>query len=216
MALNRDCISKVIEKCDTKETLEAVASAFPSLTQDVERRKSQLDKLWLAWLQAAQAPFRPNRGAEKRRLDEIDSRLGDFCLSDSKTMLFKSSKPGPQELLTGVERKWIHERCGQLRLISRSLDNDRSFSTLKPVEVQKPDGWTMAWKPQPMQERGEKRTKPSRSTQMKRWRRSCEECGAELTVDEAMYSGMGPLCEDCIDDDPELEGMKWEPRSSFW
>jgi hypothetical protein len=55
-------------------------------------------------------------------------------------------------------------------------------------------------------------------TTLASWRTSCDECGEELTADDALYhwGGLGPLCEACIKADPELEGLKWEAKAEFW
>lgn len=50
------------------------------------------------------------------------------------------------------------------------------------------------------------------------WNTSCEGCGTGLDAWQALYNyhGLGPYCQECIDDDDELEGLKWEYKAEFW
>ena len=46
----------------------------------------------------------------------------------------------------------------------------------------------------------------------------CSNCGKGLTEDEALYNvhlGDECYCEQCIDEDSELSGHKWEPAADF-
>ena len=40
----------------------------------------------------------------------------------------------------------------------------------------------------------------------------CDMCGTDINVKEALYNyrGIGPLCENCVESDCELAGLKWE------
>ena len=112
--------------------------------------------------------------------------------------------------LTSVRRLWVHRRASQLKLVS---DTNHATAT-NPLRVSKPAGWAMDWAPS--RERFPQR--PTKTNRRAEWRTECQDCGETLDAWHALYhySGMGPLCEDCIEQDPELEGLKWEPRGDFW
>lgn len=122
--------------------------------------------------------------------------------------------------LSAGERRWIHERAAAIRVVSDSIgDGD-----VKDVGFDKVPPWKFEHSlsvgpPRDLNKKIRKRRgKADSRKKMEQWSTECRECGQKLTAETAMYhhSGMGPLCEECIDDDPELEEVKWECKASFW
>ena len=59
--------------------------------------------------------------------------------------------------------------------------------------------------------------KQRRRAAMEAWRTDCRGCGAELDAHTALYCrGEGPLCQECIEEDPRFEGYKIEAESEGW
>lgn len=161
---------------------------------------------WMQWLQEAELPVRP----ASTRMKNIDKTLGKFVCESSteNTLTF------PRQ--TGKERLWIHRRCVQLHLRSESTPGQ---GYIKSVRVTKPEGWTMPTVVKTkFRAEDRQKTKAKRKEMMSHWSRKCDDCGVELDAWGAMYhhSGTGPLCQQCIDDDEEKSGHKWEAKADFW
>ena len=122
-----------------------------------------------------------------------------FVLSDAQTVDLPD--------LVSLERKWLHMRSESIKLKSRTYK--RTKLGLGTLQLSKPSGWTLPTKPLQIQTPAMKR-----AARKAAWRTTCNECSCNLDANSALYhySGMGPLCEECIEADPELDGLKWESR----
>jgi hypothetical protein len=116
--------------------------------------------------------------------------------------------------LTNDERKYIHIRCDQLRLIHKS----KTMGTERMLRVKKPTNWILS----------EPKKVPKRETHLGECRECkkytvpknalinfcpdcvyCNRCGEKnLTMGVCVYIS-GIYCENCIKDD-DLNGTKWE------
>lgn len=56
------------------------------------------------------------------------------------------------------------------------------------------------------------------TAQMAAWSTRCQDCSCSLDAYGAMYhhSGMGPVCEDCIEANDVYDGLKWEAKADIW
>jgi hypothetical protein len=155
-----------------------------------------MDTKWQNWLDHA-----PLIGMHQDAA--LDERLREFAMdTEKKAVLFASMKQG--------QRKYIHNRCEQLGLKSTSgevIAKQSGLKTIKNLKVEKPEGWNMPWD-QPKEFVVPSKSKKARVPSLV----ECDNCGH---VCEGLYhwSGMGPLCEECIEADEEWSGHKWEPRS---
>jgi hypothetical protein len=147
--------------------------------------ESSLDPRWDVWIRDSISPVPGNTGNEHVNLDH---RLGALVIGDGEHL----DIPG----LTSAQRFWVHTRASQLELVS-ATNHDSNL-----LRVSKPAGWSMDWTP----------SKTRRLSKKTKKRTACDECGDSLDACQALYNwrGFGPLCEQCVNGDPELEGMKWE------
>lgn len=132
-----------------------------------------------------------------------DEELRQFVASQTATVTDFRAR-------TGRQRKWLHVRATSMGLKTETVDRNGYIAS---VRVSKPDGWALPAEPLPV------RTPPGRRRRGRaEWKTECDECGAELDAWSALYhhSGMGPLCDDCIENDDELAGLKWEAKADFW
>lgn len=193
---------------DDAEALTNLAKAAPIAAAKVAKEvRAVIWRRWEAWLAAAPDP-------SGMHLPELDIRLRDFALGTAKT--FASPK------LPANLRLHVHRRAGQLGFTTASRQGP-SWQN-KRVDITKPLGWRMPWngaktyKVVPPQKLSQKAAKAKRQERKERWRTTCDECGEELDAWEALYdlSGLGPLCDDCVNADGELQGRKWEAKADFW
>lgn len=112
--------------------------------------------------------------------------------------------------MTPKERLWLHTRAASIGLKTETIDRDKGT-----MRISRPAGWELPASPIEVVKH-DKRSE--RQKRMDAWRTECDECGKELDAYDALYhwSGMGPMCEECINRDIELEGLKWEEKASFW
>lgn len=104
----------------------------------------------------------------------IDKRIFEFYDSaESKLMLSD---------YTGVERKYIHGRCDQLGLLHESKD----LKGNRVAEIIKPENLVFG--------------KVHKITGKKKY--YCNSCSCENEELFVHWKGLGPYCEDCINDDP--------------
>jgi len=126
---------------------------------------------------------------------EIDSKLFHFYDSVDKKIIMHD--------YSNVERKYIHNRCDQLRLFHHS-ENVYTPYAGRVVIVSKPNNFNNSIN----NSIGEIKEDPRR----KRRKIECDLCMNEYDRDELFvhWGGLGPYCEECIEDDEELRGHKWE------
>lgn len=167
-----------------------------------------------AALLARCSPPAPGRSAP-----EVEKALMSFALDGNAASVTTGR-------LDGFDRFWLHCRAQQLGLKSASgpdVGNDlgREFAHWKNVTLTKPGGWNLPDAPHAFEvrSRGPRQSaRAYRQSRMADWTTACEECGAELDAWQALYhySGMGPLCDDCVEADPELSPLKWEAKAEFF
>lgn len=122
---------------------------------------------------------------------------------------------------SSAEKRWVHERACALNVQSYSGDG---HGERKDVHLIKDRNWTLAAQMTKdvnknlRRKINKRRAKASAAKRMEKWRTECYDCGEILGAEEAFYhhSGMGPLCMDCIENDEEYDGLKWECKASFW
>lgn len=195
--LDAACISLICDKLNTCVDLDNVANLLPVWSDVVDNAKSDLLSKVDAW-------FEKTRGDTKKISnddDVTDAALKAFIMSNDSTLRFINK--------TSQERLWIHLRCENLGFKTSSVVVKKKKHWLKDVVVTKPSDWVMDW------ECANKIIAPKKK--VREARRSeqtvcCDECDRELGEDDALYhwSGLGPLCEECIEEDDELAGLKWE------
>jgi len=159
-----------------------------------------------------------------------DKRLSKQRVEELTLILFKALDSNEREItiqrLSPAERRWIHERSRATNVVSTSLEHTRQ-NDLKDVIINKPENWNFdqiirSNPPENLEKLLKKdqirRVRERKTKEMEAWSTNCEECGSSLSAHEALYhwSGMGPLCEDCVESDDDLCGLKWESKASFW
>ncbi|KAI9026391.1 hypothetical protein DFJ74DRAFT_766729 [Hyaloraphidium curvatum] len=127
----------------------------------------------------------PTKAADRATFDKL---LADFA-ADPTCFAVEVTK------LNAVQRRWVHRRAKELGMLSVAVGQGQ----FKDIRVEKPPEWPVA---------------------AAKKRQKMEACQQALTRAPRVgalyhYSGMGPLCEDCVEGDPELERLKWEPKASF-
>jgi hypothetical protein len=161
-------------------------------------------KPWEQW--AARTAKPGNNPDAKKRGKCLDESLFAFAQDVDRQELRLPA-------LKSVDRFWVHTRAAQLGL---ACSTATPGAVVSGMTLTKPSTeWRVDWS-------GVGATPVARPTRrdsaMDAWSTDCTECGQDLDAWSALYhhSGMGPLCQDCIDDDDELEGLKWEEKASFW
>ncbi|KAG2447857.1 hypothetical protein HYH02_007313 [Chlamydomonas schloesseri] len=192
-------------------TIAALATTCKATRDVAAPRLASLRQLWLGWFGRAAKP----PGLAAGTASSIDQRLLRFIVSGRTEINFNN--------LDSNGRKHVHWRCEELGLHGRTTtrlprSNQGHMTVSRPPAWRQPDLRATPPPPQPPPPQPQLTQRQLRRKKMEEWFASCDECGRDLDVDTAMYhhSGMGPLCEACIEADPELEGLKWEPRCSFW
>jgi hypothetical protein len=192
-------------------------------TQGVATKElSDVHAEWLKWLSNAPTPL----DVAKIYADAIALRLDEPMLV---FVLDEQTRETVFQQLDGKDRKWLHCRAEQLGLTTttkqRRKAKKHSMASTGDVVVCKPPQWEMKFDAPPKASSRhatacQHGVNPfgGRRARMETWSRECDECGATLDAYDALYhhSGMGPLCQDCVDADPELEGLKWEAKADFW
>ena len=114
--------------------------------------------------------------------DKLDRLLFSFCDSDQYIKVFSDKN--------NIERKYIHNRCDQLGISHKS----KTQNGYRILTIQKPTDWTLQ---QPKAIIGKLY--------------ECQICYQKKSEVYVHWRGFGPYCEECINDDDELQGYKWEP-----
>ena len=190
---NQDLNSLIALHQTCKETSDIAGNALKNL-------KTR----WEEWLTTSNGSA---SGVSSSHAVDINTKLIMFAFADSnKTLNF----PDTQR----AQRKYIHTRAAMMGLKTSSVHR-RCKADTATVVVTRPVNWQlpeMPLNPTVMQ------PKVTRKIKMNEWSTCCEECGSKLNAHMALYhwSGLGPLCEACVDADEELCGLKWESKASFW
>jgi hypothetical protein len=158
-----------------------MSSAFPLDVLGTVADESR-DMLWDKWVRDSTSPSRSN---ESIYID-LDHKLGRLVIGDAEHLVIPN--------LTRAQRFWVHARASQLKLASATTSN--------MLRVTKPADWSMDWAPSKARILSKKTAR----------RTACDVCGDTLEARQALYNwrGVGPLCETCVNADPELAGWKWE------
>ena len=184
----------------------STAALAASCTDASAMARERLNRERSAWndvLSRAGQPFtKSNKFASK-----LDDVLCRFVFSDAQTVDIPD--------LESIERKWLHLRSESIGL--------KSCTHTGTLRLTKPQGWTLPANPVPVKApikaaKTWKAIKAEKAKKMALWTTTCEGCSCNLDAYNALYhySGMGPMCEDCIDADEELYGLKWEAKADFW
>ncbi len=188
--------------------LSSLALALKSGSLAARGKLRALRASWQQWRSRAPAPFSLHSTVQ-HKLDDAVARL----------VLSPARRSDAMPRGDNLDRKWLHLRAQQLGLTTTTVDRSGQWGQ---VYMSKPAGWVFAAdrpvQAAPSQGQARSRARASRRERMEAWTTECENCGEELDAYTALYhhSGMGPLCEECVNDDEELEGLKWEPKASFW
>ena len=129
----------------------------------------------------------------------MDSQLRKILHQDTVTL----------NALTRPSRRWVYRRCEQLGLVYTSGVNISKKKSVKTVTVDKPKDWALPEGPIRVFEARPRRKRAKKVVQDPPLV-ECDECGETR---EGLYhwSGLGPLCEECVEADEELSAYKWEP-----
>lgn len=123
-----------------------------------------------------------------KNYDDLDAKLMNFIYKDDKELNIKFSNY--------KENEWFKFRANCLNL--------KSDITKNMIRIIKPDKWIF----DATLVKSKKELNLSEDTNEE----YCNHCNKKLTIDKAYYhySGMGPLCMNCIDSKEELSYLKWE------
>lgn len=118
--------------------------------------------------------------------------LQDFAFSDATSLTI--------EKLKGNERSIVNQLTSVLKLQYVSHRESLDSTGRQNITINKPIGWS--WDP----------LRNMKGTRSEPFDEECDNCGDQLRKSEALYhwSGMGPMCEACVEDDEEWSGYKWE------
>ena len=142
--------------------------------------------------------------------------------------LVSSNEEEILENLNWQHRKWIHNYAAIMNVSTESFGNNTerksikitkpSSCTLSDIMIKSPDYTGYEQRQKQLKKKNKQIVKLKKLEKMNNWKTECCNCMMTLGAEEAMYhwSGLGPLCENCIENDPELDGLKWENKSSFW
>ena len=155
----------------------------------------------------------------------VDEQLMRFVLVDNNNNVEEQQQQITVADLSRNQRLWLYNRCCMLHLASQSTSEEKGG--IKSVVVTKPLGWT--FDPDSVctakmllaahRKQQSKKSKARKQARMQKWTTDCSECGKELSAHSALYCWAfddGAMCEDCVESDPELRGLKWEDRASFF
>lgn len=161
------------------------------------------------WLAKAIRPAVKNK-LQKAKRAELDKKIVAFvCDTQHQSVTWSGH--------TSRQRAWIHQACACFGLESKSAgEGDHRTITLSKPSAD----WTLDLTKQPIKLdcSRKKRHRERKAVQMAKWHTQCEGCGSELDAYDALYSVRfgGPMCIECVENDEELSGFKWEPKSEFW
>ena len=167
-----------------------------------------MEDTWYYWISRNPKPIKRFSKLSKQAKCQLllyDDRFKQFTLDKSSNLRF--------EKVNSQDRFWIHTRADQLGMFSQSISN-KEDKTVKDIIITKPNSWVFDSKRvvQPKSSAHEKKV-----TVMKSWKTTCDNCSTSLDAYSALYNwrGLGPLCEECIENDDELNGLKWEAKAEF-
>lgn len=174
----------------------ALAASCRTLREPAARRLAELRVAWDVFFTSAGSPLDDGGSPAERGQDD---ELVRFIASGAPSVELRKR--------TGRQRKWLHTRAESLGLQTETVDRVGPF--VATVRVTRPDGWVMPATPA---QQGSVAPRGRRRRQA--WVGECDMCGVTLDAWEALYhySGMGPFCDDCIEGDDYLAGLKWETR----
>lgn len=162
----------------------------------IEFAKEALQNDWEEWLKNNPTPIKKMDKSTKQKTQSIDNHIKFCVLNNEKVIECKR--------LHNRERFYVHTRAEQLGLKSISIGDTH----VKDMLLEKPEDWTF-------DKNSTSTRKPYISKiqdKQRLWKGHCDHCGKDLDVSSALYhwSGLGPLCTKCVDNDDELNGLKWE------
>ncbi len=182
---------------------------------------------WQAFVTARPRPVKKSQHRDDQA-QKLDAQLLSFLNDASKATLSLRAN--------SYQRKWLHITVEYLNMASHSDNDVGGVSHMKTITITKRANTGL---PVNMGEAIKQNTKSREASEqirkaakrqakqakrakiqeaMDRWSTDCRECGQHLTAYSALYhhSGAGPLCEECVEGDANLSGLKWEPKCTFW
>ena len=204
-------------------TLDSAPSPYEPAAQT---RVQIMPEQWQEFLKARPRPARSNRISDTKG-SKLDSQMLEFLNDNSTTSWSLQAK--------SEQRLWLHQTAQYLALLSYS-EGDGTYNYVKTITLSKtaqtalPDNMEEAVERVRLSSQARRQASKAASktakrvkraekeAAMDRWSTYCNDCGETLTAWEALYhhSGTGPLCQDCVDSDDYLTGLKWEPKATFW
>jgi hypothetical protein len=203
--LPSNVLHHVVDCVDEPGNVAALAGTCTQTRFLAEERLSKARNAWNDLLSRAGRPLSSSSKSEDFG-NKLDDMLCRFALSSAQTIDFAGLDP--------AERKWLHMRAGSVGIKSRTHRRKKQLGTLK---LTKPQGWILPKDPLPVVTPAQKAAQ-AEAARMASWTTECNGCSRVLDAYGALYhySGMGPMCEDCIEADDELTGLKWEAKADFW
>ncbi len=182
---------------------------------------------WQAFITARPRPVKRSQLRDDQA-QKLDTQLLSF-LNDA-------SKPTLSLRADCYHRKWLHITVEYLSMASHSDNDVMGVPYMKTITISKTantglpvnigEATEQITKSAEAREQGrkaaKKQAKQAKRARMKeamdQWSTDCTECAEHLTAYGALYhhSGAGPLCEECVEGDAYLSGLKWEPKCTFW
>jgi hypothetical protein len=205
-ALPNDIVRKLCDALAGEPAALAALSATTRATRDAATVVlAGVATRWAGWMRRAAAPI--PREANRAWARSLDADVARLALNDANEMT-------TVRFLPTLQRKWVHVRGEQLGLTTTTVH--RRSGNIGDVMMAKPQGWRLDLDGTPRPTR--RPTRRHRHCDIDEWMGECECCGTELDAYDAMfhYSGIGPVCHDCIDEDPYMEGLKWEAKAYFY
>ena len=200
-----DVLSAICANMESKCLLQ-MSLTNHDISEIAMSQYSSLKEKWTAFIAKCGKPVR----ILDMKGERLDTILFEFITNDGNTKLITGLPPNGIKLDKKM-RAWLHARCDQFGLESRT-ENRQRYDDLADVCLAKPINWKMNWdNPNAIKYKSYGRLC------MEDWKAICYNCGVDLNAWTAFYhySGMGPLCYECIENNEEYRGLKWEPRADF-
>lgn len=180
MPLPDDCLRLVCSHARSLDTLASMAKADPEAMGAIASEAADaLKQDWASRLAAVERPL--SRNVPRWCRDELDAVLACFVLQDPECVKLTGASINNKGRLNANQRLWLHRRCEQLGLQSKTVDRDTHGGG--NMELVKPAGWALDWTRgratnwREQEKQARQRAQAAKLARMARWRRNCGECG---------------------------------------
>lgn len=202
-ALDVACITHMCSHLSTAADLDSLGAylseARPDFVEAVMRAKQERADQWFH-----DAPRPTPESTDKEA--GLDRAVKAFVLSEYPEVTVPD--------LSGQQQLWVQGRAQQLGLttsLQSPVPAAHAGVPKKDLVMAKPPGWIFDFgvtRPIPQQQCKARDRYHRRYDRLVR----CDECRHWLAHDEAWYHSciLGPLCDDCIAEHPEWDGIEWE------